>query len=449
MSRSELPASVRAFLWFRVCFNARFYYPVLAVFFVDLGLTLDRYALLNVAWAASIVLFELPLGAVADRIGRRPLVIGAAVLMVVEMAVLGFAPLGNVDLLFAVFLVNRVLSGLAEAAASGADEALAYDALCAAGRQSEWPRVLSSLQARMSAAFVLHMVIGAAVYDPKVVNGFGALLGLSWGLGQTVTARFPVYLTLLLSFGAVAAALRMHDPEEADAQDDAQGWMAGVRGTVATGRWIVGVPYVLALIVFALVLDSVARLFLTIGSTWYRMIGIPAAIFGFLGAAFAGLGMLSPPVARRLVERTTPRTGFAVVALLTLAAFTGIALVDTTVAIVFMIPLGLGFNLLHFLGSHYLNAATSSRRRATVLSFRSLAGNVAYGAVGWLYAVLLRGLGGTGAPPEPGSPQEMDLLARTLPWIPIALAALVVPLFVWAARIPRMRAREEGSDSGA
>ena len=73
-----LPRNARLFCWFRVFFNARFYYPVLAVFFVDLGLTLDEFAILNVAWAASIVFFELPLGALADRIGRRPLVVAAA-----------------------------------------------------------------------------------------------------------------------------------------------------------------------------------------------------------------------------------------------------------------------------------------------------------------------------------------------------------------------------------
>ena len=56
-----LPPNVRLFLAFRLLFNARFYYPVLAILFVDLGLTLDQYALLNVAWAVSIVLFALQL----------------------------------------------------------------------------------------------------------------------------------------------------------------------------------------------------------------------------------------------------------------------------------------------------------------------------------------------------------------------------------------------------
>ena len=39
--------------------------------------------------------------------------------------------------------------------------------------------------------------------------------------------------------------------------------------------------------------------------------------------------------------------------------------------------------------SHYLNQASPSRMRATLLSFRSLATNVAYGVVACLYALLI------------------------------------------------------------
>ena len=110
--------NVRLFIAFRVFFNARFYYPVFTILFLDFGLTLDQFALLNAAWAASIVMLEVPSGALADTIGRRNLLIVTGILMVIEILLLCFVPLGNAGLLFAVFLVNRVLSGAAEAAAS-------------------------------------------------------------------------------------------------------------------------------------------------------------------------------------------------------------------------------------------------------------------------------------------------------------------------------------------
>src|ERR1700679_3518900 len=83
----------RRFVLFRVLFNARFYYPVLAVLFLDLGLSATQYTLLNFAWAIAIVFTDLPAGVLADRIGRRPLVIAAASFMVAEMTLLILAPL--------------------------------------------------------------------------------------------------------------------------------------------------------------------------------------------------------------------------------------------------------------------------------------------------------------------------------------------------------------------
>src|ERR1700748_1776544 len=88
------------FVLFRVLFNARFYYPVLAVMFLDLGLTATQYTLLNFAWAIAIVCTDLPAGALADRVGRPPLIAAAAIAMVIEMTVLCVAPVGGGTLLF-------------------------------------------------------------------------------------------------------------------------------------------------------------------------------------------------------------------------------------------------------------------------------------------------------------------------------------------------------------
>ena len=62
-----MSATARLFSWFRVLFNARFYYPIFTILFLDLGLSLGEFAALNVVWAVTIVLLEGPSGALADR----------------------------------------------------------------------------------------------------------------------------------------------------------------------------------------------------------------------------------------------------------------------------------------------------------------------------------------------------------------------------------------------
>src|SRR6202035_2768420 len=100
----------RRFVLFRVLFNSRFYYPVLAVLFLDLGLSATQYTLLNFAWALAIVLADVPAGVLADRIGRKPLVVGATLCMVGEMALLILAPRNGGMVLFVFCLANRILS---------------------------------------------------------------------------------------------------------------------------------------------------------------------------------------------------------------------------------------------------------------------------------------------------------------------------------------------------
>ena len=206
-------SNIRHFIAFRVCFNARFYYPIFAVLFLDFGLSLEQFALLNAVWAATIVLLEVPSGALADIIGRRRLLVGAAALMVAEMTLLCLAPRGNPTMLFAFFLANRILSGAAEAAASGADEALAYDTLKSAGRAQDWGMVLERQIRYQAIGFIAAMTIGAAVYDPDLINRLLAWCGAALRVDQEMTLRFPLYLTLIMALATLYQAVGMQEPQ--------------------------------------------------------------------------------------------------------------------------------------------------------------------------------------------------------------------------------------------
>ncbi|MBL0714348.1 MAG: MFS transporter, partial [Desulfosarcina sp.] len=207
--------NIRHFIAFRVCFNARFYYPVFAILFLDFGLSLEQFALLNTVWAATIVLLEVPSGALADIIGRRRLLCAAAGLMVAEMAILCLAPRGNPQLLFIFFLVNRILSGAAEAAASGADEALAYDTLKQAGCSEDWGAVLERQIRYQSVGYIAAMTIGAAIYDPDLINHLLAWCGAAARVDQGLTLRFPIYLTLIMALATLSQAMAMEEKRPA------------------------------------------------------------------------------------------------------------------------------------------------------------------------------------------------------------------------------------------
>ena len=430
VNRSALGRNIPLFIAFRVLFNARWYYPVLAVLFLDFGLSIEQYALLNVAWAVAIVGLEVPSGALADQVGRKRMVVFSALLMVVEMAVFAFVPRGNPSLLFLLFIVNRVLSGAAEASASGADEALAYDSLVAEGRTNEWPHVLERLMRWQSVAFFFTMMLGAALYDARFVQSVLDGLGLPWRVTQEVTMRFPIYLTLGNAILALLATLNLREPAAKRDKISEKTVSARTtwRATLAAGSWILSTPLALGVILAGMCFDSIVRLFLTVASNYYRLIALPDAVFGLIGSGFAVIGFLVPALARRLVSSWRMEGNFALIAVLTLTGLAGAAFVWPIYGLLWLVPLGVAISLTQFFVSHYLNAAvTDSRQRATVLSFRGLALNLSYGGVGLLFAGLTHLL-------RKNSPAD-EVFVKALGWLPWYFAGTLVLLGVAGSRL--------------
>ena len=241
MTDPSLPmsANARLFIWFRVLFNARFYYPIFTILFLDLGLSLGEFAALNVVWAVTIVLLEVPSGALADRYGRRPLVIAASVLMVLEMGVLCAMPVGQHDVVLWLFVINRVLSGAAEACASGADEALAYDSLPAGERTTLWPQVMAKLSRGMALGFVVSSITGSVVYDHHTLTSVLHGIGLDITVAKSVAMKLPLLLCLGTALACLLVTLRM---TEQRSPAPALAVMQSIRETWAsilkTGGWI-------------------------------------------------------------------------------------------------------------------------------------------------------------------------------------------------------------------
>jgi MFS family permease len=386
---------VRLFIAFRVFFNARFYYPVFTILFIDFGLSMAQFALLNAVWAASIVLWEVPSGALADVLGRRRLLIGAGLIMVLEIGLLCFAPRGNPGLLFGLFFINRLLSGTAEASASGADEALAYDTLKRNGQEDQWPRVLEVQVRLRSIAFVVTMSLGAAIYDPALMQSLADLLGLKLILTQEVTLRFPLFLTLVMALITLAITVAFQPAPNISASPDDQDYKRRPGAaqvfslTLSAGRWILVTPMALLVILAGLLFDSVARMVTTLASQYYRMIQLPEASFGLIGSLMALMGLIIPRIARYLVENHSPQYNFTVVAVIVTIGAGGMTFFWPYVG---LLPAMILFSSMYFNGffmSHYLNQMTASDRRATVLSFKGLSFNLAYGLAGIGYSLIL------------------------------------------------------------
>ena len=422
MSKVDTSGNPKRYVWFSTLYNARAYYPVLAILFLDLGLTLDQFVMLNLVWAAAIFLFEVPSGALADTLGRKTLLVSASVLMIAEMSCLLFAPKDGGWLLFALCVGNRLLSGLSEAAASGADEALAYDSLPEGDRDDAWDEVLSMAMRYRSIAFVLAMIIGGLMYDPSIVN---RVLPESMQISTTLAHRLPVAMVLVQGLVCLCITLRMVEPKKV--RDESM-WKACRKAftlTLRTAKWVFTNPNTLVFVIVGLSIDSVVRNFATITSSYYRLIELPEWSFGFIGAAVGIGGYAVPAIASRLNKRYSTLVNLGIAAALGFTGLVGISPANTYWCLLPAMLLMMTMGYLSFTMSRALHRESDSEKRATVLSVKGLAFNLGYGSFSLAFSLLLASF-----PAQPGGNQ----LSQALIWQVPFFAVVTFSLLLWGRK---------------
>ena len=415
--RADLSGNINRFIIFSVFFTARAYYPVLAILFIDLGLTLDQFVMLNFVWAVTIFLFEVPSGALADTIGRRKLLVAASALMFIEMLCLLLASWSSGAMLLLLCILNRICSGISEACASGADEALAYDSLPEQNRTLAWDKLLAKVMRWRSIGFVIAMILGGILYDPQILN---FLLPQDQTIPADIAHRIPVLLVLLQAIVCVFITWRMREPAHAIAGAKLENTWEHI---LTTARWVLTNPKTLVVIVIGVAVDSIVRNFATINSSYYRLIDVPEWTYGFLGALFGIMGFIIPGIAKRLNEKFSLFTNLLFIVICTLV---GLMVLVPAWSIYGLIPAIFVFSMMFFLGftvSRVLHEEAESSRRATVLSVKGLIFNLGYGLFSLAFSMLLAHF--------PNSP-DGNALRHSLLWQVPFFALVTLMLLTWA-----------------
>jgi hypothetical protein len=208
---------------------------------------------------------------------------------------------------------------------------------------------------------------------------------------RAVTMKIPLMLNFLTGLACLLVCLRMTEVSAAGDSPNAKGhWLTRSReafcGMVETARWVWSTPAAVTILLLGVVFDSVIRLFLTVASNFYRLVGIEEAWYGVIGTVVSMLGLITAGLMERCSERWSLVRNFTWLALVVFASLQAAAHPQAGwLGVALIMPLMLGMRFLHFFLSHYLNAVVDSSRRATALSFRGLTMNLAYGGMTLLF----------------------------------------------------------------
>jgi MFS family permease len=105
------------------------------------------------------LVFEIPTGAIADLLGKKKTLLVSYFLYFVSLF---FTPFFTT---FWIFFILEFIKGIAKALASGTQEALTYDSLKEAGKESEYPATVANISTISWAAFIPAGLIGGYLFD--------------------------------------------------------------------------------------------------------------------------------------------------------------------------------------------------------------------------------------------------------------------------------------------
>lgn len=174
-------ANVRKYYLFHLFLNLQLWFPIWIIYLTEMrGLTLAQVTLIDIPFWLCIILLQIPGAALADRFGRKPVLVASALLF--GLAVTFFALADT----FWLLMTSYLIWGVSFATLWGTESAFIYDSLKAVGREEEYPRIYGRGWAVATAAQVAGLLIGAPIADATdlqtpilVSGGIAALAALT------------------------------------------------------------------------------------------------------------------------------------------------------------------------------------------------------------------------------------------------------------------------------
>ncbi|NOR85956.1 MFS transporter [archaeon] len=338
------------FVAFRYC--TFFFMPIIVLFFQEQGLSIVQIMILQSVYAISIVIFEVPTGAIADIIGRKKTTgLGA---LFVAFAVVQYIFAQD----FMGFIVADIFYAMGFALTSGADVALIYDSLKSLGKE----KMFTKIRGRANAI------------------GFfaAAFASISSGWLYSIDIRIPLMVSIVPLLFAMVVAYTMYEPKRVLGVvtfRNALGLMAdGVRYTATHVklRWI---------IIYASGFLAFSRAGFWLYQPFLVSVGVEIVYFGII---FAGINLFvsaGSNWAHLIEERLGEKNSLILISTCMVLSFVFFSFESVLFGIVAIVLGQLAFGFSTPVISDYINRHVSSKNRATVLSVSSLSKNIAIAIV--------------------------------------------------------------------
>ncbi|MCL2494607.1 MAG: MFS transporter [Oscillospiraceae bacterium] len=322
-------------------------YVIERLFWQARGVGVQGVVWCEIIYAVTVTLLEIPSGILADRFGRKRMLLLGCLLDAAEMVILLFARS------FWAFGLAVFLAGVGRALSSGSGSALLYDSLLAAGKQDGFERTLGRLRAIDMAGSM-----AAALSGGLLANRLGFEFN---------------YLISACAMGlAFLAALTLREPPMITKPE------SGLTGNLQYAKQALALFRAAPLLLlYCLTGTLLGACLIYLDEFWQLLlegVGVPVALFGLVGAGLSLCRIPANLFAYRLKERHSYRAILLAILAVSAAGYLAVYLArKNALCLVPMAAMYLAAGAADPLVEGYLHHRAESQIRATTESIASLA----------------------------------------------------------------------------
>ncbi len=331
-------------------YAVRFFYSLIPAYVIERlfweqrGMTIQMVVYTEIIYAITIVFLEIPTGIIADKWGRKKMVVLNAFLGCCGIFILVFSTK------FWHFAVVAFLAGIGGSACSGAENALLYDSLLKSGKEQSFEKHLGRLKMYEFLAIIL-----AALSGSLMANRFGF--------------EFNYWVSFVGMFISLCISLVLVEP---DIQSEIDMPIPIKEYIKASVNFFGKNPSICIVLLSGMVIGSALNFIDEFWQLYISRLGVPVIYFGLFLAALSFLRLPGNIIAYAIKNRFSYRVLLSAVVFVFTVGFLYLSVVKdyTSLGMIFLISIVSG--IIEPIVTGYLHHRIDSSMRATIDSFQSL-----------------------------------------------------------------------------
>lgn len=320
-------------------------YVIERLFYEQRGISILEVVYLEIIYAVVIVVLEIPTGVMADRYGRKVMMIFGAISTCLEFGILILAH--N----FFMFVLVTIIAAFGSAVTSGTSNALLYDSMKVTNEESKFESVVGKLRFFDGLASSLAALLGGIV-----AFHFSLVSNYYLSLVSTIIALF-------ISFSFVEPPLKTNIDKDSIKPNYIKQAFALLRNNKSVVIVVLNGLFIAATLVY---IDEFWQLYI-------RDINVPIFLFGIISLSMSFLGSIGGLFATNVKQKIGYRNSFSLCLLIYFIGLLGLGIFNNYFGLLFLMIAYIPIGVVETLVYGYLHHRAESTFRATAESFQSLA----------------------------------------------------------------------------